>query len=295
MGGHLVEPKPVTVGEVQLSVHEAGEGPAVVLLHGFPEIARSWRHQLPAIAAAGWRAIAYDQRGYGGSSKPAGVEPYRLVHLVDDLAALLDALEIDEAVVVGHDWGSIVTWSAAVMIPDRVRAVVSLNVPYRGWCCGFPDTATIRDRLADRFGYVLAFQEPGWAERAFAADPGAWLRRTLDALAGRPGAIPEDEMALLRDALVAGGLDGPLGWYRNIDRNVADVAHLADAVVTQPTMLIVPDGDPVLPASLAEGMGRWVPQLRTEHVADCGHWTQQERPERVNELLVDFLTHLDDG
>jgi len=278
----------VTVGEVDLAVYEQGDGDPVVLVHGFPELAYSWRHQLPAIAGAGYRAIAYDLRGFGGSGRPGSVEAYRLTELVGDLVGLLDALHLDRAILVGHDWGSIVVWSAAVMTPDRVRAVVSLNVPYRGWCCGFPDTATIEAGMMDRFGYVIGFQGTE-AERRFAADPTGWLQGTYARVAGRDGFMSEAEFAVYLDAFVAGGITAPLNLYRNIDRNVADAAPFAHATVTAPTLMIATDADPVLPALLAEGMQRWVPDLRTELIAGCGHWTQQERPDEVNRLLIGFL------
>lgn len=281
----------VTVGGVDLAVYEQGDGDPVVLVHGFPELAYSWRHQLPAIAGAGYRAIAYDLRGFGGSGRPGSVEAYRLTELVGDLVGLLDALHLDRAILVGHDWGSIVVWSAAVMAPDRVRAVVSLNVPYRGWCCGFPATATIEAGMMDRFGYVIGFQGTE-AERRFAADPTRWLQRTYARVAGGDGFMSEAEFAVYLDAFVAGGITAPLNLYRNIDRNVADAAPFAHASVAVPTLMIITDADPVLPALLADGMQRWVPDLRTELITGCGHWTQQERPDEVNRLLIGFLDEI---
>ena len=276
---------------IELSATEAGEGPPVVLVHGFPELAYSWRHQLPALGEAGLRAIAYDQRGYGESSKPGGIEDYGLIALVDDLIGLLDAEGIDAAALVGHDWGSIVVWSAALMYPDRVSKVVSLNVPYRGWCAGFPSTDFIQqdDALRDRFSYVLYFQEPGRAEKGFDRDPAAWLRRSFLGVTADTEFQSDDEFGVYVDAFTEGGIAGPINYYRNIDANLEATAHLKDATVTQPTLMVTTDYDPILPASLAEGMDRWVPDLRIEHVAGSGHWTQQEQPERVNEILSEFL------
>ncbi|MBA2337180.1 MAG: alpha/beta hydrolase [Acidimicrobiia bacterium] len=278
----------VRVGEVDLAVYEEGAGEPVVLIHGFPELAYSWRHQVPALAAAGYRAIAYDLRGFGGSSRPEPVEAYRLTELVGDLVGLLDALQLQRATVVGHDWGSIVAWSAAVMAPPRVEALVSLNVPYRGWCCGFPTTATIASRHMDRFGYVVRFQGTETEER-FAADPERWLRRAYAGVAAKEPFMTDAEFAVYRGTFEAGGITAPLNLYRNIDRNVADTTAYADAPVTVPTMMIAADADPVLPAALSEGMERWIPDLRTEVITNCGHWTQQERPAEVNRLLIDFL------
>lgn len=280
---------PVDASGVTLAVADEGRGDPVIFIHGFPELAFSWRHQLPVLAEAGFRAIAYDQRGYGGSSKPESVEEYRLTRLVADLVGLADALDLDTFHIVGHDWGSIVAWSAAVMHPDRIATVTSLNVPYRGWCSGFPTTGVIEAQLRDRFAYVLSFQEVGEAEQRFEADPDEWLRRVYLGVAARADFMTDAEYATYRKAFVDGGLFGPLGYYRNIDRNAADVAHLADAQVTMPALMVTTDGDPVLPAALAEGMERWVPNLRVDHIEDCGHWTQQEQPELVSELLIDFL------
>ncbi len=285
----MPQPRLVDANGIQLAVTEAGQGAPVVLVHGFPELAHSWRHQLPALANAGLRAIAYDQRGYGESSKPEPIEAYAITALVDDLIGLLDAEEIDSAALVGHDWGSIVVWSAAVMFPDRVSTVVSLNVPYRGWCTGFPSIDFIKEHLVDRFGYVLYFQEPGRVEKSFAADPARWLKRSYQGVTANTEFQTEDEFAFYVDAFTAGGITGPVNYYRNIDANIEATAHLKDAAVSQPTLMVTTEYDPVLPASLAEGMDRWVPDLRSAHIENCGHWTQQEQPDRVNELLTGFL------
>ncbi|MFB3048545.1 MAG: alpha/beta fold hydrolase [Acidimicrobiia bacterium] len=285
----MPQPRLVDANGIQLAVTEAGEGEPVVLVHGFPELAYSWRYQLPALADAGMRVIAYDQRGYGDSSKPESIEDYAITALVDDLIGLLDAEEFDSAALVGHDWGSIVVWSAAVMFPERVSKVVSLNVPYRGWCTGFPSTEYIKEHLVDRFGYVLYFQETGRVEKAFAADPARWLKRSYQGVTANTEFQDDDEFAVYVDAFTAGGITGPVNYYRNIDANIEATAHLKDAAVSQPTLMVTTDYDPILPASLAEGMDRWVPDLRIAHIENCGHWTQQEQPDKVNELLAGFL------
>jgi pimeloyl-ACP methyl ester carboxylesterase len=145
------------------------------------------------------------------------------------------------------------------------------------------------EHLADRFGYVLSFQEPGRAEKAFAADPGRWLKRSFQGVTANTEFQSDDEFAVYVDAFSAGGIAGPINWYRNIDANLEATAHLEDAPVTQPTLMVTAEYDPVLPASLAEGMERWVPDLQVAHVEGSGHWTQQEQPDRVNELLTAFL------
>lgn len=283
--------RPVDANAIQLAVTEAGDGPPVVLLHGFPELAFSWRYQLPALADAGYHAIAYDQRGYGGSSKPDAVDAYGLPTLAADLVGLLDAEGIDDAVVVGHDWGSLVAWTTALLYPDRINRIVSLNVPYRGWCVGFPTIAqmTKDERLKQRFAYVLAFQEVGRAEASFAKSPEDWLRRIYLGVTADTEFLSDDELAVFVDAFTEGGLTGPLNWYRNIDGNHAATEHLENATIAQPTLMVTAEFDPILPARLAEGMERWVPDLTVEHVAGSGHWTQQEQPERLNEILVGYL------
>lgn len=274
---------------VELATVDEGTGDAVVLIHGFPELAYSWRYQVSALAAAGYRAIAYDQRGYGGSSKPDTVDAYGVTTLASDAIGLLDLLGIERATFVGHDWGSIVAWTAAVLHPKRVDKVVSLNVPYRGWCAGFPSTEIIREHLADRFGYVLGFQEVGNTEAAFASDPNAWLRAIYMGIAADPTFMSDSDFAVYRDAFERGGLFGPLGPYRNIDINAAATKHLANAPITQPTLMLTADRDPILPPTLADGMSRWVSNLKVVPITGSGHWTQQEQPEQVNDAILQFL------
>ena len=274
---------------VTLAVDDQGSGEAVVLLHGFPELAFSWRHQIPALVDAGYRAIAFDQRGYGSSSKPESVGEYSLSHLVGDVVGLLDRLGIDTATLVGHDWGSIVAWTTALVHPDRVSRVVSLNVPYRGACVGFPTTQVLRDQLADRFGYVLMFQEKGVVEELFNQDPEAWLKGVYPVMAVDRDFLTEAEFAVFVDAFRAGGITGPVNWYRNIDDNAAAFAEFLDAPILQPTLMLAADGDPVLPVSLTEGMDRWIPNLTTVIIKGSGHWTQQEKPEAVNAELINWL------
>jgi len=282
----------VATNGIELSITEAGEGYPVVLLHGFPELGYSWRYQLPALAGAGFHAVAPDLRGYGGSDKPDTIEDYGLLTLVDDVVGLIDALEADKVALVAHDWGAIIGWTTALLHPDRIARLVSLNVPYRGWCSAFPTTTYIKEHLSDRFGYVLMLQEPGVAEAWFASDPAEKLRSFYQGAAVDPGFLSTAEFQVFLDAFTAGTLTGPANYYRNIDANHAATAHLANAPVTVPTLMVGADSDPVLPVSLLEDMERWVPDLRTEVIADCGHWTQQEQPETINRLLIDFLGDL---
>ena len=277
------------VNGVSLSVDDRGTGDAVVLLHGFPELAYSWRHQIPALVDGGYRVISFDQRGYGRSGKPDDVSEYDLAHLVDDVTSVLDRLGIDQATIVGHDWGSLVAWTLAVTRPERVSRVVSLNVPYRGACFGFPSTEILAEQFADRFGYILMFQEDGRAEAGFAADPRSWLMGFYSGGARGREFMSDKELDTYVDAFTAGGISGPVNWYRNIDRNAAALTDTLDAPITQPTLMIAADSDPVLPLALTEGMDRWIEDLSHVVVEDCGHWTQQERPEAVNEALIGWL------
>jgi soluble epoxide hydrolase/lipid-phosphate phosphatase len=306
---------------ISMHVAEAGAGFPVLLCHGFPELWYSWRHQLRALAAAGFRAIAPDQRGYGGSEAPAAIEAYSIHHLIGDLTGALDALGIEQAVVVGHDWGGIVAWQMALLAPQRVAAVVGVNTPF------FPrmpmrPTEMMQAISQGHFNYILYFQTPGVAETELDGD----VRRTLSgflqtidrerlaaALAAGPAALGPPEGGLL-DRLPPGrcgefltdedfeiyvaafersSFRGGLNWYRNLDRNWETTAYLTGAKVQQPALMISAELDPVLRPELTAGMEQWVPNLRATHVmADCGHWTQQEKPAEVNRLLIDFLRGL---
>ncbi len=276
---------------IRLHLVEEGAGFPVVFCHGFPELWYSWRHQIPALAAAGLRPIALDLRGYGETDKPEAIEEYDIQHLVGDLIGVLDALKLDKAVLVGHDWGSFVVWSTAVMHPERVERVVSLNVPYRGRSVVLPPT-TVLKQMGNRVAYILFFQEPGRAEARFSSDLTAALHRFYDGGAADPAFLSQEEFQVYLEAFRKGGMSGPLNFYRNIDRNWETTSNLADRVVECPCLVVLADKDPVLRPEFAEGMERWLPRLRKEIISDCGHWTQQEKPEEVNRLLLDFLSDL---
>ncbi|MDJ0790636.1 MAG: alpha/beta hydrolase [Acidimicrobiia bacterium] len=279
----------IAVNGTTLSVIDEGEGDAVVLLHGFPELAFSWRHQIPALVDAGYRVVAPDQRGYGAADHPDDVASYALGELAGDVVGLVNALDIESATVVGHDWGSIVAYTAAITSPDRFDRIVSLNVPYRGACWGFPTMEVIRSQLANRFGYVIMFHEGDAAEQGFAAAPEMWLNAFYLGGSGGREIHTEDEFAVYVEAFKAGGISGAVNWYRNIDANAEAFARYADVSIDQPTLLIAADSDPVLPLALTEGMDRWCANLERVVIADCAHWTQQERPDEVNVALIDWL------
>ncbi len=274
---------------VDLAVDDRGEGYPVLMIHGFPELAYSWRSQVPALSDAGFRAIAYDLRGTGQSAGPEDIEAYRLVEQVADAVGILDRLGLDQAVVMGHDWGSIIAYSAALMHPDRFTHVISLNVPYLGIPSGFPASQVIADSFADRLGYVLELQKPGVVDAAFAEDPSAWLSAVYRRIAASDEFPAEGDLAVFAERLGESGLTGQLNLYRNIDRNLMDMADHMGKPLTQPALLVTVDSDPILPPAMADGMVPLAPDLEIAHIEGSGHWTQQEQPDRVNDILVEWL------
>jgi pimeloyl-ACP methyl ester carboxylesterase len=286
---------------IELRLLEQGEGPLVVLCHGFPELAFSWRHQMPVLAGAGYRVVAPDMRGFGGSSTPAEVEAYDVVSLCGDMTALLDALGERSAIFIGHDWGASLVWSLAVLEPERVSAVAGLSVPFVPRAPAAP-IPIMRRHLGEDF-YIVWFQQPGVADEALASD----VRRTLTTSrqwtaqwAQEDGSAPkiapwmsEDELAVYVRAFERTGFSGGLNWYRNIDRNWQLTEGVADRHVAQPAFFLTGELDPVrrfMPAAAMEG---WVDDLRAEIVVpEAGHWVQQQAPEQVNAALLEFLAGL---
>jgi len=268
-----------------------GVGPAVVFCHGFPEVWYSWRHQLPALAAAGFRAIAPDLRGYGDTDKPERIEDYDIHHLAGDMVGLLDGLEIERAVVVGHDWGGAIVWDMALMYPERVRAVIALNTPFsaRGPVRPTEGYQSVPD---GRFNYVIYFQEPGRAERDIEPNLESWFETSMRRIAVQQRFLTPDDLNVFVEAFRKGGLTGPLNYYRNIDRNWETTRHLAGRKVACPALMVCAENDPILLPSMTDGMERFVPDLTRRLVKDCGHWTQQEKPDEVNTLMIDFLRTL---
>ena len=313
VGGRIV-----ATNGVDLFVREAGpaDGPVVILSHGFPELSYSWRHQIPALAAAGYHVIAPDQRGYGRSSKPEGVEEYDIVHLTDDLLGLVDDVGADSASFVGHDWGAIVVWQMSVLHPERVDGVVGISVPFQRRGPSLP-MARMRERFAGMFFYMLYFQEPGAADAELNADARTTMRRMLSlgsatpdpdaafaALAddGRgflerlpepehlPAWLTQDELDVYVDTFRRTGFTGALNWYRNLDRNWERNPQLDGAKVEVPSLFIGGSNDPVLLLTPPSVMDGWVNDHRGSIVLDgAGHWLQQERPAEVNAALLNFL------
>lgn len=290
----------VDVGGVRLHVVDEGprDGPVVVLLHGFPELAFSWRHQVPALARAGYRVLAPDNRGTGGSDAPEGVEAYAIDVLAGDVLGLLDWAGADAGVVIGHDWGADLAWKTAWMHPARVRAVAGLSVPFIPRAPASP-TALMREHLGPEF-YIVWFQSPGVAEAALSAD----VRRTFattrvwdPAWAAVQGDVPptppfmsDEELSVYVDAYTRTGFSGGLALYRNLDRNWELTAPFDDRKIEQPALFLTGERDPVRKFMPAEAMDGWVTDLRARvEVPGAGHWVNQERPDEVNAALLGWL------
>jgi pimeloyl-ACP methyl ester carboxylesterase len=304
---------------IEMHVAEQGEGPTVVLCHGFPELWYSWRHQLGPLAGAGFHVVAPDQRGYGATDRPAAVEEYDILHLTDDLIGLLDAMGEEQAVFVGHDWGAPVVWNLALRAPERVRAVVGMSVPFLPR--GDTDPISLFEAIfADAFFYMLYFQEPGVADADLGADPRDTLRRFMSAISAEgaaetfrvlprhgtrltdwladPGVLPgwlsEGDLDYYAAEFGRTGFTGGLNWYRNMRRNWEITEDLAQAKVVVPALFITGEQDPVAMMTSTAEMDEWVPDLRGKVTLPAtGHWTQQERPAEVNAAVIDFLAGLD--
>jgi pimeloyl-ACP methyl ester carboxylesterase len=319
------EPKKhsLAVNGIQMQVSELGSGPLLVLCHGWPELAYSWRHQIPALAAAGYRVVAPDMRGYGRTEAPADIAAYSILHLVGDIVGLVAALGEESAVIIGHDWGANVAWTAAMLRPDLFRAVAALSVPHRVRSPA-PPLKLVRDAGLTTF-YWLYFQEPGVAEAEFERDVAGTFRRLLGgvgdaASAGarksalvlapgggfldgiaEPAALPPwltaADLAFISAEFARTGFRGGLNWYRNIDRNWELLAPWQGAAIRQPALFIAGSRDPVITSPMGEAalkqMPATVPGLKRQVLIEgAGHWIQQERPTEVNAALIDFLhTH----
>jgi pimeloyl-ACP methyl ester carboxylesterase len=287
----------VAANGIELAIVEEGEGPLVVLCHGFPELGYSWRHQLGPLAQAGYRVVVPDMRGYGNSSIPAEVEAYDIVTLCEDLGALLDALGEEQAIFVGHDWGAIVVWNLSLLAPERVRAVAGLSVPFVPRS-PVPPIEIMRRNIGEDF-YIVWFQEPGVADAVLARD----VRRTLTTprqwtaqwseepeQPRLPSWLSEQELGVYVETFERTGFSGGLNYYRNLDRNWELTAAVADRHVQAPAMFLTGERDLVRLFAPGETMDDWVDDLRARIVIpDAGHWVQQQAPEPVNAALLEFL------
>jgi pimeloyl-ACP methyl ester carboxylesterase len=308
---------------IRMHLAEAGSGPLVLFCHGWPESWYSWRHQIEAVAAAGFHAVAPDMRGYGQTDKPKEIDQYTLLHLTGDMVGVLEALGEKTAVIVGHDWGAPVAWHSALFRPDRFRAVAALSVPFRPR--GTIRPTSVMPKTETHQFYQLYFQKPGDAEAEFERD----VKRTISMLLfGASGDVPPAisggvGMVPLAGGFIAGrslsetlpswlteadidfyagefkqaGFAGGLNWYRNIDRNWELLAPWANARVEVPALFMIGDRDLVYKFPGAEqliaNLAQLVPKLKkTVILPGCGHWTQQERKDEVNRELVAFLREL---
>jgi len=323
-----IQHRNVETNGIRMHIAEQGAGPLVVLCHGFPESWYSWRHQLLVLAQAGFHAVAPDMRGYGQTDRPEAIDQYTLLHLVGDMVGLLDALSAESAVIVGHDWGAPVAWHAALLRPDRFRAVIGLSVPFRPRVPVRP--TTVMPQTDDALFYQLYFQEPGVAEAEFERDVRLSLRRLLYSGSGdvprsaptifspdavgmvprrggflsgtvEPSTLPswltEADLDFYAAEFTRTGFRGGLNWYRNIDRNWELLAPFSNARVAVPALYVAGDCDLVVAFrgmdQLIPNLSKFVPNLRTTLMLDgCGHWTQQERPQEVNAAMIDFLRTL---
>ena len=314
----------VQTNGIKMHVVEQGAGPLVLMCHGWPESWYSWRHQIAALAEAGFQAVAPDQRGYGQTERPEPIEAYNILQLAGDIVGLVNEMGAEPVVIVGHDWGAPVAWYSALLRPDLFRAVALLSVPYLPRSSVRPSVA-LSAMAGDKNFYQLYFQEPGKVERELEEDPRRTMAMMLYSASGDPpenrrwrflfeknerfidtGVMPEKLPPWLTEKdldFFAGefkrtGFRGGLNWYRNIDRNWELTPFLDGAKVRQPALFIAGDADPVIPMTggvngAYAALDVTMPNLRKKVlIPGAGHWIQQERPAEVNRLLIEFLKSL---
>jgi pimeloyl-ACP methyl ester carboxylesterase len=315
----------VATNGIELHLVEAGpdDGFPVVLAHGFPELAYSWRHQIPALADAGYHVLAPDQRGYGQSDRPEAIADYDIRHLTDDLLGLLDDIGANRAAFVGHDWGAMVVGQMALLHPERVAGVMTMSVPLlpRGQ---MKPIEMMRAVFGDSFFYILYFQEPGVADADLGSDPAETMTRMLAGLTmptdggvdiaglanpdgggfvdrlpkpqGLPAWLSQEELDHYIAEFTRTGFTGGINWYRNFDRNWETTPQLDGVKVTVPSAFITGSQDPVRLMSPESIMDDHVTDHRGNTLVDgAGHWVQQEAPDEVNAALLAFLGSLDLG
>ena len=310
----------VETNGISLNIAEQGEGPLVLMLHGFPESWYSWRHQFSALAEAGYHAVAPDMRGYGESDKPFEIEAYNQVEVVNDIIGLIPALGYETAVVFGHDWGAPTAWSCALNHADKVSAVGALSVPFRPRGDS-PPLATLKAIFKDRFFYQLYFQEPGKAEAELEKDPALTIRKFYHMASGEmntsllseksadadllsdlpdPGTqmgpwISEEDVNFYASEFKQSGFRGPLSYYRNMDLTW-ELTKDSPRQISQPALFVAGERDGVIlmAADALKELDKHVPDLRVNKlIPKIGHWTQQEAPKEVNKALIEFLEKVD--
>ena len=325
----MIEMPPLQFAEtngIRMGYYEAGpqtDKPPVVLCHGWPEIAFSWRHQIKALSEAGIRVIAPDQRGYGATDRPEPVEAYDIEHLTGDLVGLLDHLKIDKAIFVGHDWGGFIVWQMPLRHIDRVAGVVGINTPHTNRAPADP-IELLRKRFGEQM-YIVQFQDPGASRTGYSAAGSSrpltpscasrcrapTTRRQRRSVAGvgasprlnlafpqmiagydakhdpRTPILSPEEKKVFVDTFTKTGFTGGINWYRNMSRNWQRSADI-DHTVRVPSLMIMAENDQVLPPSSADGMEKLIPDLEKYLVRGSGHWTQQEKPEEVSAKLIEW-------
>ena len=319
----MPEMRTIDTGEVAMRCAVEGEGPLVIMVHGFPESWYSWRHQIGPVADAGFTACAVDVRGYGGSDKPQPVEAYAMERIVGDLIGLRKALSPDApAVLVGHDWGAPIVWNSALTHPEHFRAVAGMSVPFSG-VPQRPFTEVFREHFTSqgRFFYQEYFQEPGVAEAEAEADPRDFVQRMMYSISGdvppgdywdkplgatfleglpdpEPAAwLTEDDLDFYEAEFTASGFRGPLNRYRNHEADYEWLQNWAGKRIEQPALFIGGTRDPATflfgaiedPVALVK---MFAPRAEGHILDGVGHWTQQERPDEVNAVLIDWLKRL---
>lgn len=312
---------------IKMHIAEQGNGPLVVLLHGFPEIWYAWRHQIPVLAEAGFHVVAPDLRGYGDTERPEDIDQYSLLHLVGDLVGLLDSLNEETAVIAGNDWGATIAWNAALLRPDRFKGIIALTVPMMPQP-PVPPT-TIFPKNEKELFYTLYFQKQGVAEKEFEQDVSATVHKLFYSASGgagprknndgtpnpfnmvsrekgllsalpKPEIIPwinEKDLDVYIKAFTKTGFSGGLNYYRNLDRNRELLSCFNGLRIMPPALFIVGSRDvglsiPGMDQIISE-MASLVPNLRqTIFLEECGHWIQQERPEEVSSAIISFLKNI---
>ena len=308
-------PRYVETNGIRMAVYEQGSGVPVVLCHGFPELAYSWRHQIPAIAQAGFHAIAPDQRGYGHTDRPEPIEAYDIHHLTGDLVGMLDAMKIEKAIFCGHDWGGFVVWQMPLLHPSRVAGVIGVNTPFMPRAP--MDPITLMRMAYGEEMYIVFFQKPGVADALLGRDPAKSLRlfyrksgMTLEEFDKRPAEeknfalarvfdideslwpgqvlLTPEELDVYHKAFARTGFTGGINWYRNFTRNWQTTEGI-EQKVNVPCLMVMAANDVVLRPSLADGMEAYVPDLEKHLIKDCGHWTQAEKPDELNRVITSWL------
>ncbi len=311
------DPHFVDANGVKLAIYEVngdpnGAHPPIILVHGWPEIANSWRNQINALAEAGYRAIAVDLKGFGQSDAPTDKSLYDIVHLTSDLAALLDALEIERAVFCGHDWGGALVWSMGQLRPERVAGIIGVCTPLRPRPPA-PPIEIIKQRFTQKH-YFVQFQEERVPEELFSTDIARFFELMFRKPASRekwlslmPGiydlperfrtarAVTQDDLIVSEEVISTyvaayrrSGFHGGINLYRNVDRNW-ELMEGRDEIIRAPSMWVGAELDIFLPPESADGMERLIPDLEKHVIADCGHWVTWEQPDALNALLIDWL------